>query len=91
MYVGGMRFSEHFLRDRAEWADRQGITLGLCECVVSEPVERDRQPEDGRTVYWGYVPEVDRYLRVVVEPDGEEIVTAHFDRGFKRKVRRSEE
>lgn len=83
-----MRFSTHFLRDRAEWADRQGITVELCERVVAGAVEQEYQPENGRTAYWGHVSEVDRYLKVVVEPDGEEIVTTHFDRGFKRKMRR---
>ena len=38
--------------------------------------------------YWGYVESEDRYLKIVVEPDGEEGVTAHFDRGFGRRVRR---
>jgi hypothetical protein len=38
-----------------------------------------------------YVPKKVKYLKVVVEPDGEEIVTAHFDRGFERWARRRQQ
>jgi hypothetical protein len=34
------------------------------------------------------VVQEDKYLNVVVESDGEEIVTAHFDRGFKKRAER---
>jgi hypothetical protein len=47
---------------------------------------KKQEQDKGRTAYWGYVPEKDRYLRVTLEPDGEEIVTAHWDRGFRREV-----
>ncbi len=59
----------------------------MCERVVSEPMEREAQ-DTGRTAYWGHVPEKGRYLKVVLEPGGEEIVTAHWDRGFRRRVER---
>lgn len=49
--------------------------------MVSEPNRR------GRIAYWGYVESEDRYLKVIVEADGEEAVTARFDRDFKRKMR----
>lgn len=55
----------------------------------------DSRQEDGRTVYWGHVPELStpekgRYLRVVVEPGGETEWTAHLDRNFRRRVERGE-
>lgn len=51
----------------------------------------EKQDQDkGRTAYWGYVPEKERYLKVVVEAGGEEVTTAHWDRSFKRKVERQE-
>lgn len=59
----------------------------MCERAVTEAVEIEKQP-DGRTAYWHYVADERRYLKVVVELDGEEIVTAHFDRGFGRRVER---
>lgn len=59
----------------------------MCERAVTEAVESEEQP-DGRVVYWHYVEVEGKYLKVVVEPEGEEIVTAHFDRGFGRKAER---
>lgn len=31
------------------------------------------------------------YLKVVVEADGEEVTTAHWDRGFARRMKRRQE
>lgn len=62
----------------------------MCERVKAEPMEDELQ-ENGRMAYWGYIETKNRYLKVIVEPDGEEITTAHWDRGFKRKMRRREE
>ena len=59
----------------------------MCEGVVDEPIESEIQ-RNGRTAYWGYVIEEEKYLKVVVEPDGQEIVTAHFVRGFKKRAER---
>ena len=59
----------------------------MCEEVVKEPTEREEQG-NGRTAYWGYVVKEDKYLKVIVESEGEEILTAHFDRSFKKRVER---
>jgi hypothetical protein len=49
----------------------------------------DEQPgKKGRTLRWVYVPEEDKYLRVIIEPDGKTIHNAHWDRSFKRRVKR---
>jgi hypothetical protein len=82
-----MRFSSHFEEDRREQQDRERITLAMCERAVSTPVVSEPNRK-GRVAYGGYVEDEGRYLKVIVEPDGEEIVTAHFDRGFKRRMRR---
>lgn len=82
-----MRFSSHYEQDRRDQPDRERITIEMCERTVAEPVASERSVK-GRVAYWGYVEGEDRYLKVVVEPDGEEVVTAHFDRGFGRRVRR---
>lgn len=87
VYIWGVRFSEYHERYRRELPDRERISLDLCEKVVGEAVESRRQ-RDGRIQFWGYVEEEDRYLKVVLEPEAREIVTAHFDRGFKSKMRR---
>lgn len=62
----------------------------MCERVGTQPLREERQP-CGRVAYWGYVAEKSRYLKIVVEADGEEITTAHWDRGFGRKMKRLQE
>jgi hypothetical protein len=61
----------------------------MCERIKNQPMNTVNQ-DRGRTAYQGYVSEKVRYLKVIVEPDGEEIVTAHWDRGFRREVERKE-
>ncbi|WP_186708820.1 hypothetical protein [Euhalothece natronophila] len=39
--------------------------------------------ENGRIRYWQYIPELDKYLRVVTLDDGETINNAFPDRNFK--------
>lgn len=82
-----MRFSEHYREYRSELPDRERITLPMCEQSVADAIRSEVQ-KDGRTAYWSYVAGEDRYLKVVVESDGEVIVTAYFDRGFKRRFER---
>ena len=50
--------------------------------VLENPVLTQRQ-ENGRIRYWAFVRELDRYLRVVTEPDGETVHNAFPDRGFQ--------
>lgn len=50
--------------------------------VLKNPVRTQRQ-ENGRIRYWAFVPELDRYLRVVTEQDGETVHNAFPDRGFQ--------
>jgi len=56
------------------------------EIALHSPVEIHTQP-DGRSRRWVYIPEEDKYMRVIVLPDGETVHNAMFDRNFKRKVR----
>ena len=74
-----MQFSEHYISQR--FHDR-GITLEQAMSVVNNP-SRVVLQEDGRTRYWGYVSELEHYIRVVVEPDGETILTAFIDSRFQ--------
>ena len=69
-------FEEQVLRKRSylkrEW----------CERVLSEPLQKETQP-DGRVRYWGVVPELgNRALRVVTLADGLTIHNAFPDRDF---------
>jgi hypothetical protein len=86
-YCVVVRFSEHFERFRRHRIDRADITIEMCERVRAEPMKTEEQ-DKGRTAYRGYISEKGRYLKVIVEPDSEEIVTAHWDRGFRREVER---
>ena len=68
-------FEEQVLRKRPylkrEW----------CERVAANP-EHTRMQPDGRKRCWGYVPELGKYIRVILEPDGS-IHNAFPDRNFK--------
>lgn len=74
-----MRFSEHYISQRME---TRGITLDQAISVVNNPVRTIVQ-DDSRTRYWGYVAELGHYIRVVVEPDGETILTTFIDSRFQ--------
>lgn len=92
VYILRVRFSDHFEEDRRDASDRREITLKMCELVKARPLDEDSENQPrGRTAYWGYVAEKARYLKVVVEADGEEVTTAHWDRGFGRKMKRRQE
>jgi len=56
-----------------------------CERVIQQPLKKEVQP-DGRIRYWGYIPELGRYLRVVTLADGETVRNAFPDRNFKQEV-----
>ena len=67
--------------------DRPELQRAWCERVVADHIE-ERQQADGKFQMWGYVPEVERYLRVVTLEDRETIDNAFFDRSYeRRKVR----
>ena len=62
--------------------DRAGIQDSWIEFVVRDPV-REVIQADGRIRRWAPIPEADnRYLRVVLLPDGETVHNAFFDRRF---------
>ena len=58
---------------RPEWIERARI---------GDIVAKEIQP-DGRIRVWLYIPEENRYLRVVFLEDGETVHNAFYDRGFK--------
>ena len=51
---------------------------------VFEFPEHEQIQTDGRKRKWGYIKEVDKYLRIVVMEDGETVHNAFFDRDFKK-------
>jgi hypothetical protein len=68
-------FREQVLRKRSY------LQTGWVERVLSHPVQRSVQA-DGRIRFWGHVPELDRWLRVVTLEDGETVHNAFPDRDF---------
>ncbi len=63
---------------RPELAD---LTHRLEQAIV-DPLQSSVQA-DGRTRCWVYVPESDKYLRVILEPDGVTVHNAFYDRRFR--------
>ena len=49
--------------------------------ILRSPLRRGRQ-KDGRVRYWGYVPRLNAYIRVVTLADGETVHTCFKDRDF---------
>ena len=77
-----MKATEHFKRPRLA-DDRKWIELEWIEHFIASPVAEHVQA-DGRIRRWGTVPELNgRYLRVVLLPDGETVMTAFLDRRFQ--------
>lgn len=62
--------------------DRRIILDAWIERAIQTPVRENRQT-DGRIRRWIQVHEMEnRYLRVILLPDGETVHNAFFDRGF---------
>ncbi len=77
-----MKFTNYFLHTRQR-PDRQKIKMEWIEHIFQFP-EHEQTQTDGRKRRWGYIKEVDKYLRIVVLEDGETVHNAFFDRDFKK-------
>jgi hypothetical protein len=76
-----MRFTRYFEHVRSR-PDRAAIRLEWIERVVMHP-EQERTQRDGRIRRWGRIAEMDdRWLRVILLPDGDTVHNAFFDRSF---------
>ena len=63
-------------------ARRPYLKTEWIEAALRNPIRKETQ-ENGRMRYWAFIEEADKYLRVVVEPDGETVHNAFFDRRFR--------
>jgi len=70
-------FEEQVLRKR------HYIKRSWCEMVLKNYISKEIQVENGRIRYWGFIPELGKYLRVVTLEDGETVHNAFPDRSFK--------
>ncbi len=77
-----MKFSKHF--EEYSIVVRPYLTKELCIYALSHYSYKERQ-EDGRVRYWAFIEKYNKYLRVVVDNDGETVLTAHFDRVAEKK------
>lgn len=50
--------------------------------AINDPVRKEMQ-DNGRIRHWKYIPELNRYLRVITLNDGKTIHNAFPDRNFK--------
>ena len=62
--------------------DRARIKNDWIKFVISNPVKTEIQ-SDGRIKKWAKIPEVNKYLMVILLGDGETVHNAFFDRSFK--------
>ena len=82
-----MKVTNYFRRSVLEDPDRSDITVEMCERVVAE-AEYNQQQSNGLWRIWGYIPELDRYIRVITSEDREWLINAFKDRNFTRGRRR---
>lgn len=61
---------------------RQRIDPAMIRAVLNNPIREARQG-DGRVQYWGWVWELQSYIRVVTLSDGETVHNAFLDRNFE--------
>lgn len=77
-----MKVTAYFAAVRTR-ADRAVIRDEWIERAIATPL-RERVQADGRIRRWVQVPEMgNRYLRVVLLPDGETVHNAFYDRRFE--------
>jgi len=62
--------------------DRVFIQYDWIKFVIDNPVKTEVQ-SDGRIKKWAKIPEVDKYLRVILLEDGKTVHNAFLDRSFK--------
>ena len=70
-------FEEQVLRKRPY------LKRTWCEKVLAEPIHYEAQPEDDRIRFWGFVPELGTFLRVITLEDGETVHNAFPNRNFR--------
>lgn len=78
-----MQFTEYFTQ--VVLKKRPYLKQEWIERVLAHPLETEKQ-SDGRIKHWRYIPELERYLRVVTLEDGETVHNAFPDREFRKRT-----
>ncbi|MGI9049769.1 MAG: hypothetical protein ACR2GU_10440 [Rubrobacteraceae bacterium] len=81
-----MKTTQYFEKDILG-EKRSYIKREWCKQVLRNPAHTEVQ-KNGRIRHWGYIEEIEKYLRVVTLEDGETVHNAMPDRNFTRKRRR---
>jgi hypothetical protein len=77
-----MKFTRYFWAMRKR-PDRAAIKLDWIQQVIDQP-EAEQIQQDARIRRWASIAEAgDKYLRVILLPDGETVHNAFFDRGYQ--------
>jgi hypothetical protein len=74
-----MKTTEYFTA--SVLARRPYLKVEWIENALKSPLRTEVQ-RNGRIRHWMFVPELQKYLRVVTESDGETVHNAFFDRRF---------
>lgn len=80
-----MKFTSYF-KHMIKRPDRAIIKTEWIESTMRCPVHSEIQM-DGRIRKWRWIEEEEKYLRIILLPDGETVHNAFFDRGFKGELR----
>lgn len=76
-----MKCTQYFLYTKLR-PDRIKIKEEWILRAINEPIKTEIQ-SDGRIRKWIKVPEEEKYLRVILLPDGETVHNVFFDRKYK--------
>jgi len=76
-----MKFTQYFLYTRKR-SDRAVIKDEWIQEALNKPIKKEIQ-SDGRIRKWVKIHEINKYLRVILLPDGETVHNAFFDRDYK--------
>ena len=76
-----MKYTQYFLYKRKR-PDRADIKDEWIERAINEAIQTQIQ-SDGRIRKWVKIEEVNRYLRVILLPDGETVHNVFFDRDYQ--------
>jgi len=78
-----MKYTQYFLYTRKR-PDRAIIKAEWIQRAIDEPVKTEIQ-SDKRIRKWVKIEEKNKYLRVILLPDGETVHNAFFDRDYKEE------
>jgi len=77
-----VKYTDYFLYTRNR-KDRAAIKDEYIEYVINN-YEKEEIQEDGRIRRWAFIKEENKFLRVIILPDGLTVHNAFYDRNYRR-------